>query len=328
MNNDVILCISHDSRRSVDGGIVGFIHSVNNLIRDKVVYKAVYVENTRNSHVFAEPSYFFIKNKSGLLKKIEKLDIQKIIMSSSICESNSDFYEIIYTSGNCIRVLSEKLDPKLRKQLEDIIENNEYSGSTSEKYIDEAPILNYLDLNINSKLSFYNLMKSLIERKKKKEFLNYLSDDCKLFVDRTHSSVSGKSNVKKYINNYAGVFNQKIKYEIVTSIYGYTNKKGESDILIGVDHFHKGENSRKVICLNLDINDGKIYSVTIYNRENNKMKKLNDVALNYLEKNSLNEFDEDVSLNIKNNNLSYDEWLNANFQPSGTRTYSRDIMKK
>ncbi len=327
MKIDEILSIIHDGRINKDGGVIGSYNSIHNLIRNEPIYKSIYVENTRKSHVYSEPVYRIVEDKKRIINKLKKLDLEVLELMNEKCLNNSDFYEIIFMSGKKIQISSEKIPSNTKILLDDIIENNEYSGTTSEKFIDYPPILNYLTNNMNEKIDALEYISQCAINKKVNRFIKILSKNCICNIQYKNVKILGKEKISKYIKSFVGFLNFNIPYFVSSNIYGYINVYNQSDILLCISYYDRKKKGRFDRYISFEFKDGIIIKIEIYKKNEITAKKLNDVAISYIRTLKYDELNKEIVNNVKNNNKSYQELLEIAFPSKGIRTNMRDIRK-
>ena len=323
-----ILTIVHDSRVRVDGGVCGSYSSLNNIIREYIILKKIYVEKTAKKHVFAEPIYKIIANKKDIMDKINKLDLEALKLMNKNCDEYSDFYKIIFTDGTFISLLADDLNEELKIKLDSFFENNEFLGDSSEKFIDKPPILDFTKKDYNEKLDILKQISYNIIKKNKKGFFRLIASDCEIIIKNTNKKIVGKNEFKKYILSITGIFNFNIPYFTSSEYYGFINNLGESDILLNVSYYNKNKDERINKYLIFTIENKRISKIDIYEEDKIVAKKLNDIAINYIKAKKYDDLNEEISINIKNDDKTYNELLESLFPSRGTTTSFKDIRRK
>ena len=323
-----ILTIVHDSRVRVDGGVCGFYSSLNNIIREYIILEKIYVEKTAKKHVFAEPIYKIIANKKDIMDKINKLDLEALKLMNKNCDEYSDFYKIIFTDGTFISLLADDLNEELKIKLDSFFENNEFLGDSSEKFIDKPPILDFTKKDYNEKLDILKQISYNIIKKNKKGFFRLIASDCEIIIKNTNKKIVGKNEFKKYILSITGIFNFNIPYFTSSEYYGFINNLGESDILLSVSYYNKNKDERINKYLIFTIENKRISKIDIYEEDKIVAKKLNDIAINYIKAKKYDDLNEEISINIKNDDKTYNELLESLFPSRGTTTSFKDIRRK
>ncbi len=325
MKKKEILTIIHDERLEQDGGIVGSLVSLNNIIRKIVIYKGIYVESTSHSHVFSDPIYYIINNKDNILKMMDKIDFDALELMNEKCEMYSNYYEIITITGNRITIPAFKLDKITKENLDNLIENNEYVGKTSEKYLDYPPILNYTNTIIEEKINSLEQIVLYVEQKNKKNFYKMLDDNCTYTYE--NKKLMNKKEIKKHINSITGYLNFNNPYSNGAYYCGYINKDNQSDILIEVSYYSRPLKTRINKYFVFEFNNNKIVNILVFNKDSIVAKQLNGTALYFVKNRTYNEIDSEMVTKIKKDNKTYQEMLNDLFPPTGTRTKMNSIRK-
>lgn len=322
MKVEEIFLIGHDTRRRVDGGIKGTYTSLRNLVRNLVIYESFYVEHTRHSHALAEPIYKIIKNKELILRKLKDIDFNALELKNEEID-DEECYIIQTISGRKITILANKLTNEEKEKIDDLLENNEYAGDTSRKYIDQLPFLNYTNIDLNKKIDNFEMIKSYIENKDK-HFLKLIDKECICFLE-DGKKLLNRSQIKKYISSIIGNFGFKLRYAVSVEFYGFINND-KSDIMLQV-HYYTTQNDRgKYILIDFEINsEGRIKTIKFINKSSIIGKELNDVAIKFVKNKTYDDFNEEIANEVKGSDLTWNEFLNKHFSSTGTRTKMSDI---
>ena len=325
MKIEEIFLIGHDTRRSVDGGIKGSFTSLNNLVRDLVIYEYFYVEHTKHSHALAEPIYKIIDNKELILNKMNNIDFDALELKHEEID-DGECYVIKTISGRKITILEKKLTNEEKEKLDDLLENNEYVGETSRKYIDQLPFLNYTKVDLNKKIDNLEIIKGYITNKDK-QFLKLIDKECVCFLEDGRKLLN-RSQIKKYICSIIGILGIKLRYSVSANFYGFINND-KPDIMLRV-HYYTTQNDRgKYILMDFEINsEGRIKTIKLKNNDLTIGKELNDVAIKYVRTKEYDDFNDDIANEVKGSNITWSEFVKKNFSSSGTKTTLADIRLK
>lgn len=327
MKEEKILTIIRDSRIKIDGGVRGYYSSLNNIIKEHIIFKELYTEKTSKRHVYSEPIYKIIAKKN-IIDKINKIDLETLKLMNKKCDEYSDFYKIIFTNGKFISFLSDDLTDKIKEQLDSLFENDEFLGNSSEKFIDIPPILDFTKTDYNEKLDMLKSISYSINHKNKKAFFKLVQSNCEVNIKKTNTKILGKRNFKKYVLSITGIFNFKIPYFTSSEYYGFVNDFNESDILLKISYYQRDKHERVNKYLVFTFLNSKISKIEIFDENEIIAKKLNDVAISFIKAQKYNDLNEDISNKIKNDNKSYRELLENLFPSQGTTTNLKDIRKK
>ena len=123
-------------------------------------------------------------------------------------------------------------------------------------------------------------------------------------------NTSSNNNGGTEINNYG----DKISIDSLDGIVEYGGK-GQLNIKL-LDGIHA-----------VGPEDIQVY-VDIYEEDKIVAKKLNDIAINYIKAKKYDDLNEEISINIKNDDKTYNELLESLFPSRGTTTSFKDIRRK
>ena len=330
MEKKDLLSITYNAILPVDGGQKGYKESLCNLVSENIIYSMITVESTKIRHLFTEPSYEIVDNKNDILQKINKIDFNKLELMSTNDEEvirNNKYYEFETISGTNIKILESKLSEKDNELLQDLFNNLKISGKTSEKFIMDAPILDYT----NSKIEFQNeinTMKSIAKSisNKNKDFYTFIDKNVACITN--HREYKGRRKLKKYVNSITGIFNFGIM-GVGSHICGYINEKYESDVILEIDYYSKKEKSWITKYAKININsDNQVIQIRLYNENQIVAKQLNDKAINFVINHIYDDLNDEIVSETLKENKTWQEYLSSTFSNNGTKTTFNNLNIK